>query len=271
MFNLSLSVLCSVLIANLLMVFGRKGRLSMLPIFLGNYFVASISSYYSLSGSITALPAFDLSFGIFTGALFLLNFWVFQKCIVVNGLSLSVGAMRIAMIIPILLALLIFGEQLSLLNLLGIMLGLAAFSIKSDAKSLHNLLWIMGLFAISGFSDASLKIYKELGSANEPLFVYLIFTSAFIYTLVAIVIGKTRVSLSAILFGFALGVPNRLSTVFFLRGLDSVPAAIAYPSVAVAIVLLSILSDIFFWKKAVSRHDLLLWSLLILSLILLNL
>lgn len=271
MLSLFISVCCSVLIANLLMVVGRKGKLSMLPIFLGNYFVASISSYYSLRGSISALPVFDISFGIFTGALFLLNFWVYQKCIVVNGLSLSVGIMRIAMIVPILLALIIFGERLNIYNFLGIVIGLAAFGIKTDTKNLHNLLWILGLFIISGFTDASLKLYKELGSAQEPLFVYLIFSSAFIYTLAAIIIGKTRVSLAAILFGFALGIPNRLSTVFFLRGLDSVPAAIAYPSVAVSIVLLSILSDILFWKKQATRHDLLLWSLLIISLILLNL
>lgn len=90
---LGFSVLCSVVIANFLMLVGRKGKISMLPIFLGNYFVASIFSYLSLPKLIAPVPVFDLTFGLVTGALFLANFWVYQKCIVVNGLSLSVGVM----------------------------------------------------------------------------------------------------------------------------------------------------------------------------------
>ena len=46
---LGLSVLCSVLIANFLMVLGRKGKISMLPVFLGNYFVASLFSVFTRS------------------------------------------------------------------------------------------------------------------------------------------------------------------------------------------------------------------------------
>lgn len=268
---LGFSVLCSVLIANLLMLVGRKGKISMLPIFLGNYFVASIFSYLSLPKLIAPVPVFDLTFGLVTGALFLANFWVYQKCIVVNGLSLSVGVMRIAMIIPVIISLFAFRESLSLLNMAGIALGLTAFVLKSEPKSLHNLLWILALFAISGLTDASMKIFKELGSGNEALFVYLIFSSAFIYTLLAIILGRISFPVMAIVYGFILGFPNRLSTVFFLNGLDSVPAAIAYPLVAVMIVVGSIISDIVLWKKQVNRGDVLLWALLIFSLIMLNL
>lgn len=269
MLYLLLSVLCSVLIANFLMLFGRKGQFSLLPVFLGNYFVASLFSAFSLQPG--AVSAFDLGFGILTGAFFLINFWVYQKCIVVNGLSLSVGAMRIAMILPILLSIAFFGESLRPLNILGILLGIMAFGLKADPKALRNLLWIAALFAISGFSDASMKIFKELGGGNESFFVWLIFSSAFIYTLLSIIIGKIRFQPRLLLYGFALGLPNRYSTVFMLKGLDSVPAAIAYPLVAVSIVLLSIGSDILVWKRRPQSRDYLLWGLLLLSLWLLNL
>ncbi len=270
MIYLFLSVLCSVLIANFLMVVGRKGTMSMLPIFLGNYFVASLSSAFGMSIAPGVFSSFDIIFGILIGAVFLLNFWVYQKCILANGLSLSVGAMRIAMIVPILIALIFFGESLGLLNLIGIILGILAFSLKADPKALHNMLWIIALFAISGLNDASMKIFKELGSGNEALFVYLIFSSAFVYTLASILISKLKFQPRYILYGFALGIPNRYSTVFFLKALDSIPAAIAYPLLAVAIVVMSIICDIFIWKKQASGKDYLLWALLVLSLILLN-
>ncbi len=270
MFYLILSVLCSALIANLLMVSGRRTEISMLPIFLGNYFVASLLSFHSLDSDMAFPTGFDLCFGVFTGALFLGNFWVYQKSIVHNGLSLSVGAMRIAMIVPILLAVVMFSESISTANLLGIAIGMAAFSLKANPKELHKLLWIVGLFVISGLTDASLKIYKEMGSGNEALFVYIIFSTAFVLTLTAIIRNKLSFSYKSVLFGCLLGVPNRLSTVFFLKGLDTIPAAIAYPTVAISIVLLSIVSDIVLWKKRVSKRDVLLWMLLVLSLLLLN-
>lgn len=240
----------------------------MLPVFLGNYFVAGIFSAISLKPG--NVGSFDVLFSALTGAFFLVNFWVYQKCIVVNGLSLSVGAMRIAMILPILMALVFFGESLGKWNIMGIALGIAAFSLKADSRSLRNLLWILVLFLISGLSDASMKIFKELGGGNESFFVFMIFGSAFFFCLASIIVGKLRFPPVLVFYGFALGIPNRYSTVFFLKGLDSVPAAIAYPLVAVSIVLLSIGSDVFLWKHRPAGRDYLLWCMLVLSLILLN-
>ncbi|MDY0150902.1 MAG: hypothetical protein RBS43_01360 [Candidatus Cloacimonas sp.] len=270
MLFLLLSIACSVLIANLLMLFNRKKQINMLPVFLGNYFVASIYSFASLPANTTYPGGFDLWFGVLCGALFLGNFWVFQRCIVSNGLSLSVGVMRIAMIVPVLLAVLVFGESLSVWNKLGIVLGLAAFGLKTNPKELHKLLWVLALFILSGLTDASLKIYKELGSGAEPVFLYIIFSAAFLFTLLAILLGKVSIPYISILYGFILGIPNQLSTLFFLKGLAAVPAAIAYPVVAVSIVLFSIISDIIFWKKRVGWRDAALWLLLIVSLLLLN-
>ncbi|GAB1365253.1 hypothetical protein MASR1M36_01240 [Candidatus Cloacimonadaceae bacterium] len=271
MLQLALSVLCSVLIANLLMLFNRKGKLDMLPVFLGNYFVASLFSFASLPKGGAEFQSFDLFFGILAGALFLGNFWVYQRSIVYNGLSLSVGVMRMAMIVPVLLGVLLFREQLSVFNQIGIFTGLIAFGLKANPRELHNLLWIIGLFAISGLTDASLKLYKEFGGGQEALFIYVVFSAAFGFTLLIILLGRIKVPISALLAGFALGIPNRLSTVFFLKGLDFVPAALAYPLVAVAIVLLGIISDLLFWKKQAGTKDLLLWALLLSSLLLLNL
>jgi multidrug transporter EmrE-like cation transporter len=179
--------------------------------------------------------------------------------------------MRIAMIVPILLAVIMFRESISPANLLGIAIGMAAFSLKANPKELHKLLWIIGLFVISGLTDASLKVYKEMGSGSEAMFIYIVFSSAFVFTLIAIIFSKLPFGYKSVLFGFLLGFPNRLSTVFFLKALDSIPAAIAYPTVAVSIVLLSIVSDIALWKRKVLWRDGLLWALLVLSLLLLNL
>ncbi len=271
MLYLVFSVLCSVLIANLLMVFNRRGNLNILPVFLGNYLMASVFGLFSLKFRLPVLPVFDVLLGVAAGGLFLANFWVYQRSIVINGLSLSVGVMRIAMIIPILLAVLVFREQLSVWNGLGIIAGLAAFSLRADPRQLRDFLWIVALFIVSGLTDASLKVYKELGGGAESAFVLVIFAAAFVFTLITTLLRKLRVPPQSLLLGCVLGIPNRYSTVFFLKGLDSVPAAVAYPLVAVSIVLLSIISDLLIWKKRANARDAILWALLLLSLLLLNL
>jgi drug/metabolite transporter (DMT)-like permease len=271
MLYLLLSVLCSVTIANLLMRFNRKGRRSILPVFLGNYMVAGIFSFAAMPPRQLNLPLFDLVLGILTGVFFLLNFWVYQRSIVINGLSLSVGVMRISMIVPVIMAVLLFKDRLSVFSIAGIITGLAAFGLRANLSELHNLLWLAGLCLVSGLTDASLKVFKALGSGMEAGFIFVIFGSAFVFTLGAILIGKLPIPLGSLIFGCLLGIPNRYSTVFFLKGLDSVPASIAYPLVAVAIMLLSILSDLLIWKKQAKARDAILWALLIISLILLNL
>ncbi|MDD4310761.1 MAG: hypothetical protein PHO32_10295, partial [Candidatus Cloacimonetes bacterium] len=224
----------------------------------------------SLPRSVALPSGFDLGFGVLTGLLFLTNFWVYQRSIVFNGLSLSVGVMRIAMIVPVVLALVLFRESLSAWNIAGIGLGIAAFGLKANLRELRNLLWIIGLFVISGLTDASLKLFKEFGSGGESVFIYIVFTSAFVFTLLTIIGMRISIPCKSILLGCGLGIPNRLSTVFFLKGLDSIPATLAYPIVAVCIVLLSIISDMVIWKKKATLRDVALWILLIISLVLLN-
>lgn len=278
MLNILLSILCSVGIANLLMLFGKLKRHSdpdprhaMLPVFLGNYIVASLFSYLSVPRGGFQLHGFDLGLGIAAGALFLSNFWIYQRSIVINGLAISVSVMRVAMIVPVLVSLLIFGERLKLVNFAGIALALLAFLLKTDRGGRYKLLWLAALFAVSGITDLSLKLFKELGSGSEALWIGMVFSSALLFTLGLIMLRKVKVTLPALLFGFGLGIPNRLSTVFFLRGLATVPAAIAYPFTASGIVLVSVISDALFWKRKPASKELLMYAMLAAGLVLLNL
>ena len=270
MLSLALSVLCSVVIANLLMVFNRKGGKSILPVFLGNYLMAAGFSFFALPVGTGFPKAFDLLFGILSGAFFLFNFLVYQRNILINGMSLSVSVMRVAMIVPIVASLIIFQERIGAWNVCGIVLAIGAFLLRTEKGSLHNLFWLLGLFAVSGATDLSLKIFKEFGSGSEPLYVFIIFSSAFIFTLILIFLRRELIPWQGFVFGLVLGLPNRFSTVFFLRGLDSVPAAIAYPITAIGVVLVSLLSDIVFWKRRLNFREALMYSALTCSILLLN-
>lgn len=199
------------------------------------------------------------------------NFFVYHKNIGMNGMSISVGVMRMAVVIPIMFSLLIFHESLRLSAIMGVIITLAAFTMLTEKQNKTNLLWIIGLFIITGVTDSTLKVYDVFGRGGESAFLALLFGSAFVFTLLWIIIGGRRFDKTAIAYGLLLGVPNQLSSLFFLRALSSVKAGIAYPVVASGIVILGILSDLLFWKRTFSIKQLFALVFLALGIVLLNL
>jgi len=249
MLFLFLAVLCSVLIGNFLVVFNCKQNSDIRFIFLGNYIVAGLVSLVLALPQGISFKGFDLWFGALTGLFFLSNFVIYQRNIIVNGLSLSAGIMRVAVILPTLMSVIWFADRLGMVNLIGIAVIITAFTVLTEIKHLHNLFWLFGLFLISGLTESTLKIYSELGNPNQNPFLTVIFTSAGLFTLIWIALEKRKLHLKSLIRGFALGIPNQLSSLFFLLGLKTVPATIAYPFYASGIVLISILCDIFIWKQ----------------------
>lgn len=268
MISLLLAIICSVLIGNLLVIFTRNPESDLRYIFLGNYIVAALFSLVMAVPQGVSFSSFDIWFGILTGLLFLSNFIIYQKNIVVNGLSLSVGTMRVAVIIPTLMAVVLFADKISLLNLVGIVIIVAAFASVTDTKSLRNLFWLIFLFLISGFTESTLKVYSELGNPNQNPFLTVIFASAGVFTLLWIIYEKRKFAWLSLCRGFLLGIPNMLSSLFFLQGLKTVPATVAYPFYASGIVLLSIVCDIFIWKKLFTVKQRLALGLLVVGVLL---
>lgn len=266
-----LAILCSVLIGNLLFIFSKSKTHDILLIFLGNYIIASLFSLCTAIPGGLHFSGFDIWFGALAGLFFLSNFIAYQKNIALNGLSLSVGTMRVSVIIPTLVAILFFGDIISLTNVLGIIVIIIAFGYVTETGALNKLVWLVFLFLISGITESTLKIYNELGNANQNPFLFIVFSAAGIFTFLWILIQKRSFHLHSLLFGFALGIPNQLSSLFFLKGLKLIPATIAYPLYASGIVILSILCDIVLWKKVFSYRQKIALGLLALGVICLSL
>lgn len=271
MINLFFSIIASALIGNLLFFYKKDKHLQILQVFLGNYFLASLFSLAANNTPMTAIRPFDIIMGAVTGFLFLANFIVYQKNISVNGLSLSVGVMRISLIIPTFVSIFFFAEQIQLLNYLAIGIILFSFAFQTETRSLHNLFWIIFLFAITGLTDSMLKIYDVHGLPQDGAFVFFLFGSAFVFNLIWIAVQKRRFVVKYFLYGMILGIPNQLTTRFFLNSLENVKAAIAYPLFASSVVLITVLCDLLIWKKRFNPKQRIAYALLILGIVFLNL
>lgn len=252
MIFLILSIICSVFIGNLLILFSKDKKSDILTIFAGNYFLATIFSFLQQTKPFVFDSSFAIILGSITGFLFLINFIVYQKNINLNGLSLSVGIMRVSLLIPILISILLFKDNVSPWNYLGIGIVVIAFFFMAETKSLHNLFWLFILFILTGIADSTMKIFNEYGKGKSAQFISFIFFSALIINLFLLfikLIKGRKLKVKYFFWGMLLGVPNQLTTKFFLISLNSVPAAIAYPLFAASIVFICFIADKFIWKK----------------------
>ncbi len=63
-----------------------------------------------------------------------------------------------------------------------------------------------------------MKIFKSWRpEQEEPFFVFFIFSSAFVYSSIYIIVKKIKIVKQTALWGLALGVPNVFSTIFLTR------------------------------------------------------
>lgn len=271
MLYLLLSILSAVAIANLLQLFQRDKNSSILLILLSNYFIASLFSIVVNKTPLSQSSPFTIIMGIAVGALYFINFLTYNKNIRENGISISVGVMRMSLVIPILLSLFLFRESISLFNYFGIAVILISFGFMGKVSKSTHLWLLVFLFVVTGISESGMKIFKQYSGNSEELYLFFLFGSAFILNLGAVIAKKTKIHYRSLLYGLLLGIPNQLTSLFFMKSLDTVPAAIAYPLLGSSVVLFSIISDVLIWRSKFTIKQRLIFLLIVIGIVLINL
>lgn len=266
---LLLVILCSTSIALILKYNDtRKGELIVL--LAGNYLVASSIALILLLISPSAKFSFQtLLFGAALGFMFVITFFALALAIKHAGTGLAITSSRLSVIIPIIISILFFNETPNELYLIGFVFTfitfiLFYFSVKSGYKAGDGklkYLFLLAVFVGIGINDFALKLFKVIRiEQEEPFFILFIFSSAFIYSSAYIIIKKIKIEKQTALWGFTLGIPNVLTTVFLLNALAILPAIVVFPLMNVGIILLTTLMAFYIWKEKLNR-----WGVLALA------
>tara|TARA_R100001143_G_scaffold63603_2_gene73688 strand:- start:23089 stop:23958 length:870 start_codon:yes stop_codon:yes gene_type:complete len=263
-----LSAVTSVTIAHFLKVTESRS-LNTIRVLTVNYFVATAAAllYASIIGS-TKID-FEILFqplllSVGVGALFIANFFIYSKSVFHNGVGISIAAMRISLIIPVLLSTFWYLEILTSDQWIGILLVFVTlFLLLPNKKSLIrtdqslNKGWLLLLlFLGTGFGDASLKYYEMEYSQwiTKEFFMGMVFMTAFLIGMIYILWKKSwQFTREEIFVGIAIGVPNLLTSVFLISALELMNGAIVYSSVNVLTVLGGTLLGVIYWKDRFSN------------------
>ncbi len=264
---IALSVLCSLCIAHLLKLV-RRAELSIIPVLVVNYFTAACISFLTSKENtqLWDISYATLFFAAFTGCLFIVNFFLYSYSLNKNGVGISIAAMRLSLVLPVIVSLFIYNEYLDFATYVGIgivfiaLLLLIPFS-KTDSGARFSSSLIV-LFLLNGLVDVLLKIYdRELAtSLSKDVFLFLIFMSAFIVGSTYLIVKKKFMfDKKIVVYGFLIGIVNLYSSFFLLLALEYLSGALVFSATNMLNVFLGTLLGIFYWKDHLNRNQM--WGL----------
>ena len=201
---------------------------------------------------------------LFLGALFVSIFFVMAMTAQKNGVSVTSIAGKMSVVVPVIFGIILYNESVTFLKIVGIIMALIAVYLSSvkEEKSEKNgtLLLPILLFIGSGTIDTLLKYIQENYVADEDVSIFSgsLFGIAGVFAFLILVIKtiKKRESFGYknIIAGIILGVPNYYSIIFLIKALQNknFESSTLFTINNVAIVVVSTLVGLFFFKEKFS-------------------
>lgn len=278
MIYLLLAIMSSAMVS-ICMRMGEKYVKNQMAMFMANYAVCIVLSYLFMNrgidffvdntgGLITVL-------GIISGILYLVSFMFLKYNMKHNGIVLASTFMKLGVLIPTIMAVVVFHEMPTWTQVLGIIISLIAIVIihfeKDALQEGNKKFWLLILLVLSGFTDAMANVYEQVGSTEgKDGYLLVTFLVAFMLALGFVVIRKTRITKADIFLGMLIGLPNYFSARFLLLALGSVDAVLVYPMYSVATMIVITVVGIIAFREMISKKKACALGLIVLALGLLN-
>ncbi len=247
--------------------------------FMANYAACILLSFLFMDKGIDYLAKDSLApmvgLGIVSGVLYLVSFLFLKFNMKHNGIVMASTFMKLGVLIPTLMAVVIFREMPKTTQIIGIILSLIAIIMlhfeKDALQEGNKKIWLLLLLVLSGFTDSMANIYEQVGSAKvKDGYLLITFGTAFLLTVFFTVTRKEKVTKNDLLFGMLIGIPNYFSARFLLLALGEVAAVLVYPTYSVATMITITLAGVFLFKEKISRKKICALGFIVVALCLLN-
>ncbi len=277
MINLLLAIASSALVSIVMRTSERytKGNHGMLAV---NYVICVImAAFYTGFGNLfpkTEGIGFTLGLGSCTGVLYLVGLLLVQLNIQKNGVVLTSIFQKLGLIVQVLISIIFFKEQPEIIQIIGIIICLAAvilINFEKEQTAINFKLGLILILLVSGLCDGMSKIHEELGNlALADHFLFYTFGMALILCVVLILLNKESFGWKDVGFGVLLGIPNYFSASFLLKALNDIAAVIVFPTFSVATVVVITLTGLLVFKEKLSKKQWIGMGLILVALVLLN-
>ena len=253
---------------------------SEMAMFMANYGACIALSVIFMEGSVgdtfSKGTGSILALGCITGILYLGGFVMLKYNIRHNGLVLASTFMKLGVLIPTVMAVVFFGEKPETVQVLGIVIALAAIVViqfeKEAIKDGKKKIWLLVILVVSGLGDGMMNVFEQFGEPEgKDGYLLVTFAMAMVLSVVGVILSGEKIEKRDLAFGLLIGVPNYFSARFLLLALGSMDAVIAYPVYSVAGILLVTLAGVAVFKERLEKRQWIALGIILLALVLLNL
>ncbi len=223
-----------------------------------------------------------LAFGVVTGILYLGSFVFLKYNMKCNGIVLAATFMKLGVLIPTIMAIVVFGEIPTFLQIGGIAIAFVAIIIihfeeeEGEKSHVNKKIWLVILLVLGGLGDSMANIFDKVGHVSgKDGFLLMTFVTAFFITF-AIVLkglasGYSKIHKEDILYGLIIGIPNYLSCRFLLLAVGVLDAVIVYPTYSVATMVVIAIAGVVIFREKISKRKCIALCLIAVAIALLNL
>lgn len=256
---------CSVLVSIVLKYLKAKG-FDVFQMIAWNYLSASILCFYWFKTDITHISFNHTPWWLILILAILLPsiFLCLAKSLQFAGILKTEIAQRLAVILSLLAAYFIFGEQFSQIKLLGVGLGILAILAiiigqatekASKGLNLKSALFLFSVWAGYAAIDVLLKYSSSLG-LQSAVTLNLAFIGAFILSIVYIAITQPNWQPKNIFTGLVLGVLNFANIALYVKAhmMFKETPAIVFAGMNILVVILGVLSGVIFFKERLQAY-----------------
>ncbi|MEB6478429.1 EamA family transporter [Acinetobacter vivianii] len=256
---------CSVLVSIVLKYLKAKG-FDVFQMIAWNYLSASILCFYWFKTDITHISFNHTPWWLILILAILLPsiFLCLAKSLQFAGILKTEIAQRLAVILSLLAAYFIFGEQFSQIKLLGVGLGIIAILAiiigqatekASKGLNLKSTLFLFSVWAGYAAIDVLLKYSSSLG-LQSAVTLNLAFIGAFILSIAYIAITQPNWQPKNIFTGLVLGVLNFANIALYVKAhmMFKETPAIVFAGMNILVVVLGVLSGVIFFKERLQAY-----------------
>ena len=234
--------------------------------FMANYGICSVLSVGMMTEPLGKVMSSGtgliVGLGLITGVLYLAAFALQKYNMVHNGIVLTSTFSKLGILIPTLMAVVVFGEKPGMIQAAGILLAITAIVMvqfeKEALKEGRKKIWLLAVLIACGTADAMSAIYEKTGNpAGKDGFLLMIFATALVLAAGLAFRdhfnGTAKISKADLLFGLLIGIPNYYSTRFLLLALGSMEAVIVYPVAGVSVLIVVTIAGLLCFREKLSR------------------
>ncbi len=226
-----------------------------------NYLTLSgLLCLYLLSTGQVILPPGVLRVGLVTGVVFICSLSVMTRALEKANVGPVLTAFRIAVIVPVAASVAIWGESVSVGQVVGVGLAMAALVLmtyhpgRSGQKATRTLGIVLPVFLLQGVSHTGLRWVHHAGLDDLlPQLLCVIGATAGLLGSLRVISRRYRPKAGDVWMGVGIGVYNLLALMAILTTLSLVPGAVFFPVLGCAVVILDNLSAHFYWKELLGR------------------